>query len=116
MVDLYHYNSDNSFLTKGAFHVSELTGQPIPILMRISLLIKTNHQISQIQNIIYRGDGFLAKPLGKSLFHCQKVWSGHGPAGQFRLLVSALSLFSLLAELSRAQGARQRSTMGKKIW
>ena len=28
---------------KGAFHLSELTGQPIPIVMRISFLIKTNH-------------------------------------------------------------------------
>jgi len=27
----------------GAYHLSELTGQPIPILMRISLLIKINH-------------------------------------------------------------------------
>ena len=27
----------------GAFHLSELTGQPIPIVMRISFLIKTNH-------------------------------------------------------------------------
>ena len=30
-------------VTKRAFHLSELTGQPIPIVMRISLLIKTNH-------------------------------------------------------------------------
>ena len=28
---------------KAAFHLSELTDQPIPIVMRISLLIKTNH-------------------------------------------------------------------------
>ena len=27
----------------GAFHLSELTRQPIPIVMRISLLVKTNH-------------------------------------------------------------------------
>ena len=27
---------------KAAFHLSELTDQPIPIVMRISLLIKTN--------------------------------------------------------------------------
>ena len=40
---------------------------------------------------MYKGNGFSAKLLGKSLFHCQKVWSGHGPAGQFRLLESALS-------------------------
>ena len=27
--------------TKGAFHLSELTSQTIPVVMRISLLIKT---------------------------------------------------------------------------
>ena len=26
----------------------------------------------------------------KSIFHCQNDWSGYGPAGQFRLLESAL--------------------------
>ena len=31
------------YVTKGAFHLSELTGQPIPIVMSIPLLIKTNH-------------------------------------------------------------------------
>ena len=40
---------------------------------------------------MHKGDGFSAKPLGKSLFHCQNVWSDHGPAGQFWLLESALS-------------------------
>ena len=30
-------------VTQGAFHLSEATGQPIPIVIRISLLIKTNH-------------------------------------------------------------------------
>ena len=30
-----------SVKTKGAFHLSELTGQTIPVVMRISLLIKT---------------------------------------------------------------------------
>ena len=30
-------------ISLGAFHLSELTGQPIPIVIRISLLIKTNH-------------------------------------------------------------------------
>ena len=29
--------------SSGAFYLSELTGQPIPIVMRISFLIKTNH-------------------------------------------------------------------------
>ena len=40
---------------------------------------------------MHKRDGFSAKPLGKSLFHCQNVWSDHGPAGQFWLLESALS-------------------------
>ena len=31
------------YVTKGAFHLSELTGQSIPIVMRIPFLIKTNH-------------------------------------------------------------------------
>ena len=31
---------------------------------------------------LQRGDGFSAKLHGKSLFHCQKVWSSHGQAGQ----------------------------------
>ena len=37
-------------ITKGAFHLSELTGQTIPIAMRISLLIKLFSQISQMLN------------------------------------------------------------------
>ena len=37
-------------ITKGAFHLSELTGQPIPIAMRISLLIKLFSQICQMLN------------------------------------------------------------------
>lgn len=48
-------------------------------------------QISQVLNITLKGDGFSAKPLGKSLFHCQNGWSGHGPAGQFGVLESVLS-------------------------
>ena len=59
-------------------------------IMRISFLIKTNHPDLSNSNIMHKGDGFLAKPLGKSLFRCQNVWSDHGPAGQFWLLESAL--------------------------
>ena len=32
---------------------------------------------------MHKGDGFSAKPLGKSLFHCQNVWSNLGLAGHF---------------------------------
>ena len=44
-----------------------------------------------------KGDGFSAKNLGKSLFHCQIDWSSRNPAGQFWLLGIALSL-SLTAQ------------------
>ena len=40
-------------------------------------------QISQILNIMHKGDGFSAKPLGKRLFHCQNAWSCLGPASHF---------------------------------
>ena len=41
---------------------------------------------------MHKGDGFSANPLGKRLFHCQNAWSGHGPAGQFWLVESVLSI------------------------
>ena len=76
--------STNSKLSQGAFHLSELTSQPIPIVMRISLLTKTNHpDQSNPKYYAHKGDGFLAKPLGKRLFHYQDVWSDYGSAGQF---------------------------------
>ena len=63
---LYFYKETKS---KGAFNLSELTGQPIPLVMRISLLIKTNHTYQSI--IRHKGDGFSAKPI--SLLKCL-VW------------------------------------------
>ena len=62
---------------KGAFHLSELTGQPIPIVMRIPLLIKTNHPGQSNPKYYAQRRWFSAKPLEKSLFHCQNVWFGH---------------------------------------
>ena len=72
--------------SKGAFHLSELTGQPVPLVMRISLLIKLTIHISQILNIMHKGDkinkiqkknkgdGFSAKPF--SLLKCLVLpWS-----------------------------------------
>ena len=59
---------------KGAFHLSELTGQTIPVVMRISLLIKSNQP---------EGDGVSTKLSEKSIFHCQNDWSGYDPAGLF---------------------------------
>ena len=40
---------------------------------------------------MHKGDGFSAKLLRKSLFHCQNVWSDHDPGGQLWLLKTALS-------------------------
>ena len=40
-------------------------------------------------------DGFSAKTLRKKLFHCQNDCSSHSLAGQFRLLESTLSVFTL---------------------
>ena len=54
-------------LTERAFLLSELTGQTIPVAMRISLLIKTVKPISQILNIMH--EGFQQKPFEKSRFH-----------------------------------------------
>ena len=41
-----------------------------------------------------QGDGFSAKTLGKSLFHCQNDWSGNCLAGQFWLLESTSSYYN----------------------
>ena len=42
-------------------------------------------QISEILNIMHKGNGFSAKPLGKKDSFIAKMsgGSGHGPAGQF---------------------------------
>ena len=63
--------------SKGAFHLSELTGQPVPLVMRISLLIKLTIHISQILNIMHKGDKInkIQKKIKEmvfqqSLFHC----------------------------------------------
>ena len=60
----------------GAFHVSELAGQTIPVVMRILLLTKLSSQISQILNSMHKGGGFLANTVGKSQFHLLTDWSG----------------------------------------
>jgi len=56
---------------------------PFPSQYEFHFKPKLTIQMSQTLNIIDKGDVFSAKPLGKSLFLCQNVWSGHGPAGQF---------------------------------
>ena len=34
-------------------------------------------------NIIHKGNGFSAKPLGKCILYLKNVWFGLGLAGQF---------------------------------
>ena len=76
------HNVQMHFRLRGAFHLPELTGQALPVVMTISLLIKTI-QPDQILKSMNEGDGFLLKTLGKSLFHFQNDRSGHVQAGQF---------------------------------
>ena len=42
-----------------------------------------------------KGERFLAKTLGKIVFHFQNDWSGYGPAGQFWQMESVLSSFNI---------------------
>ena len=58
----------------GAFHLSELTGQTIPVIMRISLLIKLS---SQIPNSMHEGNGVSTKTLKKKALFIVKMT---GPA------------------------------------
>ena len=64
---------------KGVFHLSELTGQTLSAVMRISLLIKLPTQISQILNGIQEGDNVSAKKLEKADFPAKMtgaaIWS-----------------------------------------
>ena len=46
--------------------------QTIPVALGISLLIKSIHQISQILNNLYEGDGFAAKSVLKKLISLSK--------------------------------------------
>jgi len=82
-LSLIHPLKPQNFISNGTFHLSELTGQTIPILMRISLLIKTISQISQMLNSMCEGDGFQQEPFGKSRFHLLTDWSSIGLAIQF---------------------------------
>ena len=53
--------------------MSELTGQPIPIVMRISVLIKTNRPDQSNPKYYAQRRSFSVKPLRKSLFHFHNV-------------------------------------------
>ena len=88
---------NTSCLSLGAFHLSEMTGQTIFIIARISFLIKTI-QPDQSNPTQYAGRRWVfqkKKTSWKSLFHGQNDWSCHGPAGQFGLLESALCQLTL---------------------
>ena len=78
---------------KGVFHLSELTGQTLSTVMRISLLIKLPTQISQILNGMQEGHNVSAKNLEKSRFPCQTDWCGYGPASQFWQMERALIIY-----------------------
>ena len=69
--------------------------------MTIKLLIlsKLSSQIGKILNSAQEGDGFSAKALEKSRFHCQNDWSSNGPAGQFK--PSSLNHTKSLAQVGR---------------
>ena len=63
----------STIISSGAFHLSELTSQPIPIVMRISLKIKTNHPDQSNPKYYAQGRWFFSKPLAKSLFFIAKM-------------------------------------------
>ena len=66
-------NKDYSPLkTKGAFHLSDLTGQTIPVALRILLLIKTvQTDQSNFKRYEQRRWVSIKKTFGKILFHYQ---------------------------------------------
>ena len=51
-----------------------------------------NYSVRHILNSMHEGDGFSAKPLRKSQCHCQNDQSSHGPASQFWVWESTLSV------------------------
>ena len=59
------HNVQMHFRLRGAFHFPEQTGQTLPVVMRISILIKTI-QPDQILKSMNEGDG--QKLLGKAYF------------------------------------------------
>ena len=68
----------------GAFHLTELTGQTIPVAIK-KFNVNQNHPARSVKSLQKwaRRDGFKAKTLGKSLIHFQNDWSGIGPATKF---------------------------------
>ena len=57
-----------SMVTSGAFHLSELTSQTIPIAMRISFLINSPTRSVKFQNVCTKEMVFQQKLLEKAYF------------------------------------------------
>ena len=64
-------------------NLSEMTGQPIPIIKKILVLIKTNNPDQSNAKHCTQRKWFSAKPLGKCRLHLKNVWFSLGLAGQF---------------------------------
>ena len=78
-------------VSKDAFHLSELSGQTIPVIIRISSF-NQNYPVRPVSCQIACSNEivFQQKLLEKSIFHCQNDWFCYDPVGQFWLLESVL--------------------------
>ena len=78
-------------VSKDAFHLSELSGQTIPVILRISSF-NQNYPVRPVrcQIACSKEIVFQQKLLEKSIFHCQNDWFCYDPVGQFWLLESVL--------------------------
>ena len=90
--------------SQGAFHLSELTGQPIPIVMRISLLINNNHPDQSNPTHYAQRRWFFSKTSWKTPLSLPKClvwpWSGrpvltYGKRRQSLFFFSLPLIFSL---------------------
>ena len=66
--------------------MSELTGQPIPIVMRISLLIKSNHPDQSNPKYYAQRRWFFNKTSQKKRISFQKCLANHGLAGRPQII------------------------------
>ena len=92
---------------KGAFHLSELSGQPISIVMRISLLIKANHPDQSNPKYYAQRIWFLSKTSWTKLILLPKCllrpWSGRpvltfGKRPKFFLYLSSITVLLILLQ------------------
>ena len=70
-------------VSKGAFHLSELTGQTIPVVMRILLLIKTIQPDPSNPKYYGRRRWFFNTNCWEKPISLLKYCSSHGLGGQF---------------------------------